>query len=221
MINLFAKKDERRGKLDADEMAAIQASVMGRRDEAARIVRREKDAVMVIHTFLNSDPNLMDVVVKGYEPRQVALNRNNMVYAIFRSGTGASADKFLAEMPKEIPVECFSVDKIYDRLDALGGGYSMRQHKVIESGKPQKKALTSTHKLVTYKLNRKKSVDRVKFVYALKGRGNSKGMIEELGGSAVGKGCMIMPVGKMSELKKFFDSWDVSHSEIDISLGSS
>ena len=55
--------------------------------------------------------------------------------------------------------------------------------------------------------------DRVRFNYALRGRGSSKGMLKGTGSEE--KGCyLLVPVGQENEVEAFLDSWKVSYKPL-------
>jgi len=67
--------------------------------------------------------------------------------------------------------------------------------------------------LITYDLDGKTASDKVRFSYALYGRKKGEGFIKELKGKSVGKGALMVPVGKQSGIHDFFGQWGVSYKE--------
>jgi predicted nucleotidyltransferase len=65
--------------------------------------------------------------------------------------------------------------------------------------------------LFIYSLNNFSSTKRVKFHYLLKGRYESKGILNELKGKFLGTGTIIIESEYEDRLKEIFDKWDVKY----------
>jgi len=63
--------------------------------------------------------------------------------------------------------------------------------------------------IYNYNLTGLKKSERVRFVYALKGRGREKGLIEEFKGKFLAPGCFIVPVEKDNEILDILKEWKV------------
>ena len=66
--------------------------------------------------------------------------------------------------------------------------------------------------LFWYKLENLKSIDKIKFSYALRGRNRKGGILREVKGEYLGKGCMMVPVENEDEIREFFARWNISFS---------
>jgi len=64
--------------------------------------------------------------------------------------------------------------------------------------------------LYTYDLSKQPKSKAVRFVYLLKGRGNSVGLISELSGRFLAPGCFILPIKKDKEMQEIFSFWKIS-----------
>jgi len=54
---------------------------------------------------------------------------------------------------------------------------------------------------------------KTKFQYALKGRGDRKGVSSQLGGISIGIGSILIPVEKSELFKEFLARWEVNYRE--------
>ena len=63
--------------------------------------------------------------------------------------------------------------------------------------------------LFWYDLTSLKASQKVRFVYAIKGRKGDSGMIEKFGGEFLVNGCFILPIEKEKEMKEIFRFWKV------------
>ena len=64
--------------------------------------------------------------------------------------------------------------------------------------------------LFWYKLENLKLIDKIKFSYALRGRNEKGGILREVNGEYLGKGCIMVPVENEDEIREFFARWSVS-----------
>jgi predicted nucleotidyltransferase len=64
--------------------------------------------------------------------------------------------------------------------------------------------------LFWYKLENLKLIDKIKFSYALRGRNEKGGILREVNGEYLGKGCIIVPVENEDEIREFFARWNIS-----------
>lgn len=105
----------------------------------------------------------------------------------------------------ELGLSTFPVNSMWSTL--LHEGIS------LISGRPYHEHLGFLGKaLYWYDLKRLKQKDKVRFFYALKGRKGKKGFVDEIGGTCLAKGVIIVPVGSDDKLKEFFDTWKIPYS---------
>jgi len=64
--------------------------------------------------------------------------------------------------------------------------------------------------IMRYELRDKKASDKVRFSYALFGRKKGEGVLAELKGRELGKGSILIPIGKEAVITSFFKQWDVA-----------
>ena len=65
--------------------------------------------------------------------------------------------------------------------------------------------------LYTYNISSFGNLKKVKFVYALKGRGKEKGIVAKLGGEFLVNGCFIVPITNDKEMRDVFSLWKVDY----------
>ena len=61
--------------------------------------------------------------------------------------------------------------------------------------------------LISYESKVLSKTNRVKFLYALRGRDNKSGIIAHYGAEMIGKNTILAPESTKEELKTFFTSW--------------
>ena len=88
-------------------------------------------------------------------------------------------------------------EEIEQFLKTWGCKFSVK--KVKPSGKP-------THAIVRYSTTHLNATERVKFVYAVHGRGSSEGILRP--GEMMAKTILFVPIGRLAEIKAFLESWN-------------
>ena len=71
--------------------------------------------------------------------------------------------------------------------------------KIKPSGKP-------THALIRYSTTHMNATERVKFVYAMHGRGSSKGVLKW--GEMMAKTVLFVPISRLAEIEDFLENWN-------------
>ncbi len=70
--------------------------------------------------------------------------------------------------------------------------------------------------IFTYDLSKLKNVDKVKFVYLLKGRTGGQGLVKSLNGRFLVPGCFIIPFEKSADIEKTFRQWKVDYEKEEV-----
>lgn len=67
--------------------------------------------------------------------------------------------------------------------------------------------------LYWYDLKHLEQKDKIRFFYALKGRGKgNKGFLNEIDGTSLARGVVLVPVGSDNKMREFFDTWKIPYS---------
>jgi len=72
--------------------------------------------------------------------------------------------------------------------------------------------------LYTYNLSKINKSKKVRFVYALKGRGSEKGLVKGLNGKFLANSCFIVPIKKDKEMLEIFRFWNIPYKRRKIML---
>ena len=65
--------------------------------------------------------------------------------------------------------------------------------------------------LITYSLENLNHSKKTLFGYALKGRANQKGFLQNLGGEPIGRNSVLLPYENLEDIKEFFATWQVKY----------
>ena len=70
--------------------------------------------------------------------------------------------------------------------------------------------------IYTYDLSQLDNVQKVRFVYLLKGRKDGEGLIKELNGYFLVNGCFILPLEKAKDIEVVFKAWQVPFTKEEV-----
>lgn len=114
--------------------------------------------------------------------------------------TGAKTDV------KGIEAEEMFSPNLLARQNLLTEGYS------LITNKPLREILGfEGHSLFAYRIKNLSHNEKTKFQYALKGRKDKKGIIEELKGNHISAGVVLMPIENSEIFKEFLERWNVEY----------
>ncbi|MFH1630747.1 MAG: hypothetical protein ABIA21_00790 [Candidatus Aenigmatarchaeota archaeon] len=114
------------------------------------------------------------------------------------------------KLSKKIPgIEIFPISELFNpnssQAEMIEGGYS------LVNKKPFSEILGFNSKVIfTYNLANLSALEKSKFSHALLGRGrDSNGLVGELGGKILGKGCVSIPTKNAEKIEEIMKKWKV------------
>jgi hypothetical protein len=132
------------------------------------------------------------------------LSSEDGIYLIFLD-TAKEAKKTVDEMSSFIEINGqFRLSDFFSKARLFLNYNSIRHGKKIYSVLGLEK-----HMLVTYTLESLNHSSKTLFGYALKGRGNEKGILGEVHGSTIGRNSVIIPEKEAGKIADFMDYWKV------------
>lgn len=161
------------------------------------------------------DKNILDVFVFGSYVKGKSMPEDIDVCMVFRGTIDDSkVEEFHSKCSKlclnvhtsPLTVENFFLDvhplstTIFSEGISLLDGKSFAQRYGLDSWT-----------LYIYEIAGMKPSEKVKFVYALKGRKGNKGLVREYGGFFASPACFMIPIDKDSEMKEVLDRWKVKY----------
>lgn len=76
----------------------------------------------------------------------------------------------------------------------------------------------SSHLLYSYNLSKLRASEKVRFVYLLKGRQGTGGLVEKMKGEWLADGCFLLPVRNDSEMLLVFKRWQIPFKRKEVLL---
>ena len=123
-------------------------------------------------------------------------------------------EKILPDKTIEITAVGYSElfkESFLPREEILTDGFSIRLRKSLSEGFGY-----VPYALFKYKPKNLKNSERIKFQYALYGRGKSEGLLSKLGGKKLSECLIICPIACEDEFKNFFKLWAVPYKQTKI-----
>lgn len=121
--------------------------------------------------------------------------------------------KGLEKKGLRVDVKGILLEEIFDpkflaRQNLLIEGYSLIKNNLLSESFG-----FESYSLFAYSLKNLNHNEKTKFQYAFKGRKGGKGILEELGGTSVGMGSVLIPIENSEKFKEFLDKWKMSYEE--------
>jgi len=142
--------------------------------------------------LLSKNKNVLDIIKNG-----------NKIYAV----TNEKLKKKSTDNLQFIPIsEFFNPDS--SQAEMIEGGYSLISNKNLSE------ILGLNSQIIfTYNLQNLSSLEKSKFSHELLGRGKkSNGLVGELGGKILGKGCITVPANNSDKISEIMKKWSVKFS---------
>ncbi len=131
----------------------------------------------------------------------------NAVYSIKKIGDKLNINLHI----ESIVIDGLFREKIYASI--IHEGFSIREMKFIRELLDFR-----SYMLFTYKLENKKSSEKVRFSYALYGRKKGEGILNSLKGEIIGKSSILVPIEKQEIMRSFLKNWNISYKEQRVSI---
>ncbi|MDI6889078.1 MAG: nucleotidyltransferase domain-containing protein [Methanocellales archaeon] len=113
------------------------------------------------------------------------------------------------ELNKNLHVEYIALENLFKEpvfLSLIHEGYSIREDRPIRD-----MLNTESCMLVTYNLKNLDQSEKTLFNFAMKGRGDKRGIFQEVGAKAVGRGSVLVPIDKFERFREFLDYWEIDY----------
>ncbi|MBU3905026.1 MAG: nucleotidyltransferase domain-containing protein [Nanoarchaeota archaeon] len=163
---------------------------------------------------------IFDIIVYGSAVRGKSKPRDIDIIIIFKEADKKEYFDLPYELRKKIEmldikpdVKGILLEELFDpkflaRQNLLIEGYSLINDKFLSN-----RFGFNNLSLFIYSLENLNHNEKTKFQYALKGRGDKKGMIEELKGEAIGIGAVLISIENSEKFKEFFNNWKIKYEE--------
>lgn len=161
------------------------------------------------------DYNIVDILLFGSAARGRIEYGDVDICIIFRNKIDLStASRLAGALDKErmkSHVSSIKVDEFFSKPHSLIRALMTEGISLLSGKKLSDNFGLDSHALYTYSLTSMKTVERVKFVFLLKGRGK-KGIIEKNDGFFLAPSCFIVPIRNDGEIKEILDAWNVKYT---------
>ena len=129
-------------------------------------------------------------------------------------------EKIIEEVNKRfenIHVSALTVDNFFTRPHALARTLLFEGKSMFTNKKMSEIYGLASFALYNYNISGMKPSNKVRFVYALKGRGED-GLVKSLGGSFISAATFLVPSSRDKEMQEIMDKWEVKYERRQIML---
>lgn len=157
-------------------------------------------------------------VVRETKPRDIDLflileddveDGEDLVYGLKRE---------LEDEKTEVDVKGKKIGEIFNSNFLAGGSIILEGYSLITEEYICQKLNLENYTLFKYNLSNLDKNEKTKFTYALKGRGENMGVLEELSGRHFSRGVVLVPIENTGEFEDFFNRWNLSYEEYRIGM---
>lgn len=176
-----------------------------------------------IRAFLTSHPDVIDAFIFGSAVRGKDMPSDMDVLLLFNQELDLDAQFAFRKMLERFSLPVHVTSKTYAGLmdplfpareGILSEGYSVRQECFLHEGF----GFATSH-VFTYSLQGKTASERVRFYYALNGRG-SEGVLKSSGGRRLSDSTVMIPPLHSEKFSEFLDAWRVRFTRMPVLMPS-
>lgn len=175
---------------------------------ASLIIRRLRNQLKKIC----KDQNIVDIIIFGSsvkakdDPKDIdlALILHREDYTVIEK---ISAEVRVALKGKNVHLEPLIVTTLFKEplyLTLIHEGFSIKSNSFLATQLGTKSLILITYSLISLSHSKK-----TLFGYALKGRKNQKGFIDQVEGKTVGRNNVLVPTENYEQLNAFFKTWSI------------
>lgn len=160
----------------------------------------------------NWKKEIADIFLFGSTARGKISPEDMDICLIFRNAPDLAivkeTEKILGE---KTHVSSLTVDNFFTNPHSLSKTMLLEGISII-SNKTFAEVFSLTAKILySYDISKAEPSTKVKFVYLLRGRSQTKGLVTEWGGEFVSNNTFILPIDKDSEIQQVFDKWKIKY----------
>lgn len=99
-----------------------------------------------------------------------------------------------------------------------GGSIILEGYSLISEEFLANKLNLKNRTLFKYNLEKMDNNQKTRYNYALKGRGEKQGVLEDVNGEHLSKGTILIPIQRTGEFKNFLEKWDIKYNEYRVAI---
>lgn len=164
--------------------------------------------------------DVLDVVLFGSLAKGKTEPNDIDVCIIFRENTDSD---FINELNQEkrferIHFSALTADNFFRNPHTLIRSVLFEGKSLITNKKLSNLYGLNAYAMFTYDIRKLQNSKKVRFLYALKGRKNQTGIVEDFKGRFIAKNAFIIPVGKDREMIEVMEMWNIKFERKQIFL---
>lgn len=173
--------------------------------------------------YSKHESKLDDILVYGSSVRGSSARDIDLILILSQ---GVETDDELAYSLKqeltseenELDVKSKTFKQLFDTNFLAGGSIILEGYCLISQEFLSQKLNLDNYSLFKYNLSNLDKNEKTKFTYALKGRGDNLGVLENLSARHFSRGVVLIPIEKTEEFKRFLHRWELDFEEYRIGM---
>lgn len=154
--------------------------------------------------------DIVDVVLFGSSVKEKTSPADIDIAVIFRNTIKRETlKKFQDALDERHHISSLTIDQFFTHPHSLAKTILFEGISLITNKKISDNFNLQPYTLYKYDLKKEKPSKKVRFVYLLKGRAKSKGIIEEFKGTYVSNSLFMIPMEKDEEMLEILKKWEI------------
>lgn len=173
--------------------------------------------------YFEQESKLEDIVVYGSSVRGSSARDIDLILIL--SGGVETGDDLayslkerLAGEQREFDVKSKTLKQLFDPNFLAGGSIILEGYSLISEEFISQKLNLENYSLFKYNLGNLNKNEKTKFTYALKGRGDNPGIVDNLSARHFSCGVILVPIDNTGEFKQFLHRWELDFKEYRIGM---
>lgn len=164
-----------------------------------------KDIVLYGSAVRKTEPRDLDIILILKEDRE----DKDFSYKL---------KKIIEEEGIEVDVKEKKLEDIFNPDFLAGGSIVLEGYSLISGEFLAEKLNINNYTLFKYDLENMDRNTKTKYNYAFKGRGDEKGVLEEVEGKHLSRGVVLVPISETGRFKSFLERWEINYKEYRVGM---
>lgn len=157
--------------------------------------------------------DVADVLIFGSYVKGKAKPQDIDICLIFRNKIKLDiVHKAEALLGENYHVSSLSVDNFFTNVHSLAKTLLLEGKSIISGSRFACNLGLTAKLLYSYDLSSESSSKKVRFVYLLRGRNGSAGLVKDWGGEFIAPSAFFVPIEKDNEAQEVFDAWKIKYA---------
>ena len=156
---------------------------------------------------------VVDILIFGSSVRGKSVPADIDVCIVFRNAVEINILKKVQNiLGEKYHVSALTVDNFFTKPHTLAATMLLEGKSILSGRKFSDTFSARPWILYSYDISKEPAATKVRFVYLLRGRNKSQGIVESWKGQFIAHNVFIIPLEKDSDAQEVFNTWKIKHS---------